>query len=107
MSTKLSQSFEIRMVEARLGYAVYPRPCIVTKIETNRTARVFFLSTKNYSERGQSFCISNQHPDFSATGLKATSHTIHPAQHIELKYLGSKRGELTGQLAREFEAWLG
>ena len=100
------KTYEIRIVNARLGYANYPRPCIVTKIETDKKIWIYFLSTKNYSEPGQSFCIDAQHPDFAATGLKSTSFTVHPIRHVHQMLLSDKRGELTGQLAKDFEAWL-
>lgn len=101
------QRFEIRMVQARVGHANYPRPCIVAEVLSDGTARVFYLSTKDYSERGQSFRIRSDHPDFAATGLKATSYTVFPPERIPISLLGSKKGDLTGTLATEFEDWLG
>jgi hypothetical protein len=68
---------------------------------------VLALSTKDYSERGQSFCISSSHPDFAATGLKFTSFTVHPMLEVESSELGIKRGVLQNELARQFEKWLG
>ena len=100
-------SYEIRMVSATIGYADYARPAIVDSIGSDGTAVVYFLSTKNYSERGQSFCISSTHPDFAMTGLTATSYTIHPPQRIPISALETKRGSLAGELATEFKEWTG
>ena len=93
------------MADVRVGHADYPRPCIVSTINTDGTAWVYPLSTKDYSERWQMFRIDSHHPDFAATGLSATSFTIHPAKLIPIAALGKKRGDLIGELAREFDDW--
>src|SRR5436309_13827458 len=99
--------YEIRIAHVRVGAAAYPRPCIVVEYEPGDKARVLLLSTKDYSERGQTFCIDAQHPDFAATGLKATSFTIHPPEYVPAEFLKSKRGELRGDLAAAFREWIG
>jgi hypothetical protein len=100
-------AFEIRMADIQVGHAYYPRPCIVKSYEPGNMVLLFSLSTKDYSERGQSFCIDSRHPDFPATGLAFTSYTIHPIQLLPKRVLKSKRGELVGALARDFYEWLG
>jgi hypothetical protein len=98
--------FEIFMVNAHIGFAKYPRPAVVAKLLSDQTAIVYFLSIKDYSERGQSFCIENSHRDFWATGLSATSFSIHPSERIPTSHLGHKRGEMIGELALAFRDWV-
>ena len=102
-----SVEFEIRIANAKVGYANYPRPCIVEKVNRDGTAWVYFHSTKDYSEPGQSFRIRSDHPDFAATGLEDTSYTVHPAKLVPVSVLVLLRGVLKGMLAKEFEEWLG
>src|SRR5436853_4300973 len=102
-----AKTYEIRTISARVGYATYPRPVIVADVSPNGIARVHYLSTKDYSERGQSFCIRSDHPDFAATGLEATSFTVHPMKILPKQVLKGKRGDVIAELAREFQDWLG
>ena len=104
----LAPIYEVRMLRGPLGYANYPRPCIVVSVRTTPTgALVAALSTKDLSEPGQSFCIPSTHPDFAATGLKSSSYTAHPLREVPMESLGAKRGVLQNELAREFKEWLG
>ena len=98
--------FEIRMFESTVGHAKYPRPGIVDRILPDGSALVYLLSTKLYSDLGQTFRISSTHPNFPATGLAVTSYTIYPAKQIKKEDFKSKRGELVGELAKEFQDWL-
>ena len=102
---KKAKVFEIRTVRVELGYANYFRPCIITSSKPE--IGLLLLSTKDYSERGQSFCILSSHPDFKATGLDATSYTVHPPISVKPNELGSRRGFLQNKLAQEFHDWLG
>lgn len=104
---KSQRTYDTRMAEVQVGHAAYPRPCIVLQDEPGGMVSLFALSTKDYSERGQSFCISSNHPDFAATGLEATSFTVHPMKILPKQVLKGKRGDLTAELAHEFQEWLG
>ena len=100
-------ALEIRTARLRLGYADYPRPCIVTHVPAQGLISVLPLSTKHYGPPGESFRVDATHPDFPATGLSATSFTAGPIRYLPLGDIGPRKGRLQGDLARAFLEWLG
>lgn len=91
----------------KVGHAHYARPCIIYDDGPELQIWVIALSTKEDSQRGQSFKLDSTHPDFPATGLKETSYTIHPMQLVSRSDIGKKLGVLQGSLAKELMDYLG
>lgn len=98
-----AKTYAVHMARIRIGHADYRRPCVVVQDGSDpSTVWVLALSTKNYGEASQNFAIESSHPDFKATGLSATSFTIHPMRLIAKGALGQQIGIIEGVLADEF-----
>jgi hypothetical protein len=84
----------------------YPRPCVVV-YSSPQSLGLLAISTKLYANQ-QPFVISKTHPNFSETGLQDTSYVYGApvADAAPAKVIGSI-GVITGELAREFEKWIG
>lgn len=86
-----------------LRHTTYPRPAVIID---EKNFDLLAISTKPY-EKFNSFTIPDYHPDFPATGLKATSYVIGAPVFSGDRSLALKPiGEISGELAEEFAKWI-
>jgi hypothetical protein len=102
---------QIYLAKAQYRQCQDIRPCIVVAVmpEADKVKVALLSSALGLYNPQHDFLIPATHPDFAATGLRRTSYVA----DIEDAFwettpdnLGKKLGELTGQLATEFDTWL-
>ncbi|MEK7856577.1 MAG: hypothetical protein AAB288_10845 [Acidobacteriota bacterium] len=100
----MSVEYQIVLYPFPLGHARYNRPCVVIDKNTND---LMAITTKRY-DKFNFFVLRDDHPDFPATKLQATSYVIgatiaraDPAEMLR------PVGVVSGQLAKDFADWLG
>jgi hypothetical protein len=103
-------TYQVALVQLRLNNAEYPRPCVaITVSNSEGVFGALAISSKmDLFRSDQHFLIRDDHPDFSATGLKTNSYVIgSPVFNVRPERFIRTLGELRGDLAKEFEKWIG
>lgn len=85
------------------------RPCIILDSPVGSTANIMLVSSANSLRRPViDFRIAADLPDFKASGLGRESYALGDEIHsVAITCLGKHLGRLEGELAREFEKWIG
>lgn len=95
--------FEIVRYPFPLGHATYPRPCVVID---QHTKDMLAITTKQYA-KFNSFALPQDHPDFPATNLEATSYVIGDTiARSDPAVTPRKIGVIKGGLAKDFAKWI-
>lgn len=102
------QRKEIYLASIHYRYANYNRPCVILETLPNRHLVGMISSSMDLYKENYDFLIRSNHPDFPATGLKRTCYVMRVVfPEIEDSQIVEKWGVLTGDLAKDFEDWIG
>jgi mRNA-degrading endonuclease toxin of MazEF toxin-antitoxin module len=101
--------FEIYLIRWQLKESFDFRPCIVLDpAVADRVEIILVSSAPDLYESGSHFLIRDDDPDFPETGLKKTSYALgDKIREAPIAMLGKRLGRLEGELARDFEKWIG
>ena len=96
------------LAHVRVGACFDPRRCIVVGKQSERALLIPCSAQLDLYKPRRDFLIEESRPEFPATELTKTSFAIDgPVQEVEIERIRKVYGKLTGQLAKEFESWLG
>ena len=100
---------DIYLVKLRYRSSEDPRPCVILDPPDSEHVTVALISSAmDLYRRGMHFLIEEDRSEFPLTGLKKTSFVAGDQIHdIHVADLGKRLGHLTGDLAIEFENWIG
>lgn len=103
------QLLDVYFLEIQFRKCNDPRPCIVIHLGNGKVAALALISSATGLARpGYDFEISDQHPDFAATGLDRTSYVVcDKIVDVEMSKLTEYVGRFENRLAVEFKKWLG
>lgn len=92
-----------------VGECTDPRRCIVVGVEEpNHVVLVPCSAQLDLYRPSMDFLIADDHPGFSGTGFQRTSYAIEgPLVRLARESVRKVYGRLTGELAEEFEDWMG
>ena len=101
---------EVWLVRVQVGKSLDARPCIVLAEPRSdgAVAVVALSSAKDLKRPGFDFPLNPDHPNWMASGLRRPSQVLGDGFRLpEFDDFIERWGRLEGDLAREFEVWLG
>jgi hypothetical protein len=101
--------YDVYWAKVNYGHSTDARPCIVLEVLSgNRVVVAMLSSAMPLFNSLIHFAVTPTHPDFKATGLKRDSYVEGTELHVlESDELIRIAGRFEGDLAREFENWIG